>query len=139
MGEVEEATIESLIKEGQDVGRKVSLTRLSRNSAHSTIKSLSKAIASGDATTKDVEGMKPVFRLHPPRDPRDGGASREHTQSEGLWDSEERRSATWQLGCFEVIIWFREQTNSEAGADITAEERRQEEGQEKEEEGAMPA
>ena len=36
-------------------------------SEHSTVKSLSKAIASGDATTKDVEGMKPVFRLHPPR------------------------------------------------------------------------
>lgn len=36
-------------------------------SEHSTIKSLSKAIASGETTTKNVEGMKPVFRLHPPR------------------------------------------------------------------------
>ena len=36
-------------------------------SEFSTINALSKAIASGDARTNDVEGMKPVFRLHPPR------------------------------------------------------------------------
>jgi large subunit ribosomal protein L30 len=36
-------------------------------SKFSTIGALSKAIASGDARTSDVEGMKPVFRLHPPR------------------------------------------------------------------------
>ena len=48
-------------------GRSVTDSDIKEFSSHSTIKSLSKAIASGDATTKDVEGMKPVFRLHPPR------------------------------------------------------------------------
>ena len=33
----------------------------------SGIKQLSEAIASGEATMKDVEGLKPIFRLHPPR------------------------------------------------------------------------
>ena len=36
-------------------------------SEYSTIKALAKAIAAGDAKTNDVEELKPVFRLHPPR------------------------------------------------------------------------
>ena len=37
------------------------------NSDFKNIAGLSKAIAAGDATVKDVAGMKRVFRLHPPR------------------------------------------------------------------------
>ncbi len=68
-GEVGADTISNLIKErGRMVGdRQVTDSEVKSSSEHSTIKSLSKAIASGEATTKDVEGMKPVFRLHPPR------------------------------------------------------------------------
>tara|TARA_B100000676_G_C17954115_1_gene773750 strand:- start:417 stop:887 length:471 start_codon:yes stop_codon:yes gene_type:complete len=68
-GEVDAKTISSLIKErGRMVGDKpVTDTEVKSNSAHSSIDSLSKSIASGDATTKEVDGMKPVFRLHPPR------------------------------------------------------------------------
>ena len=68
-GEVDAKTIEKLIKErGRMSGNhQVTDSVVKSASEHSTIKSLSKAIASGEATTKDVEGMKPVFRLHPPR------------------------------------------------------------------------
>jgi|TARA_B100000959_G_scaffold175332_1_gene183579 large subunit ribosomal protein L30 len=68
-GEVDADTIGTLIKErGRMVGNhQVTDSVVKSASEHSTIKSLSKAIASGEATTKDVEGMKPVFRLHPPR------------------------------------------------------------------------
>jgi large subunit ribosomal protein L30 len=37
-----------------------------KNSKYTTVKALAKAIASGKATVKDVEGLKPVFRLTPP-------------------------------------------------------------------------
>tara|TARA_Y100000588_G_scaffold200546_1_gene214255 strand:+ start:11942 stop:12349 length:408 start_codon:yes stop_codon:yes gene_type:complete len=68
-GEVDADTIGTLIKErGRMTGDKpITDSEVKSSSDHSTIKSLSKAIASGEATTKDVEGMKPVFRLHPPR------------------------------------------------------------------------
>jgi len=68
-GDVEADMISTLIKErGRMIGnRQVTDSEIKSASEHSTIKSLSKAIASGEATTKDVEGMKPVFRLHPPR------------------------------------------------------------------------
>ena len=74
-GEVDADTIGSLIKErGRMIGDKpVTDSEVKSFSDHSTIKSLSKAIATGEATTKDVEGMKPVFRLHPPRGPKGWG------------------------------------------------------------------
>jgi len=68
-GEVDADTISTLITErGRMSGnRPITDSEIKSSSDHSNIKSLSKAIATGDATTKDVEGMKPVFRLHPPR------------------------------------------------------------------------
>ena len=74
-GEVEESTIESLIKERGKMsgGRPITDSDIKEFSPHPNIKSLSKAIATGEATTKDVEGMKPVFRLHPPRGSKGGG------------------------------------------------------------------
>ncbi|MBI88311.1 MAG: 50S ribosomal protein L30 [Euryarchaeota archaeon] len=68
-GEVDAETIATLIKErGRMVGDKpVTDSEVKSNSEHSSIKSLSNSIASGDSTTKEVDGMKPVFRLHPPR------------------------------------------------------------------------
>ena len=81
-GEVDADTITTLINErGRMSGDKqVTDAEVKSCSDHSTIKALSKAIASGDATTKDVEGMKPVFRLHPPRGPKGwGGIKRSFT------------------------------------------------------------
>ena len=40
---------------------------------YSTIKALAEAIASVEAKTGDVDGLKPVFRLHPPRGPKGWG------------------------------------------------------------------
>tara|TARA_B100000131_G_scaffold69749_1_gene66021 strand:- start:73 stop:543 length:471 start_codon:yes stop_codon:yes gene_type:complete len=74
-GEVGVETISNLIKErGKMVGdNPVTDAEVKSSSSHSSIDALSKAIASGEATTKDVEGMKPVFRLHPPRGPKGWG------------------------------------------------------------------
>jgi len=68
-GEVDADTVSNLISErGRMIGDKSITNKVVKSgSEYSTIKALSKAIASGDARTSDVEGMKPVFRLHPPR------------------------------------------------------------------------
>ena len=68
-GEVDSDTISNLISErGRMSGDKpVTNAVIKSGSEFSTIEALSKAIASGDARTSDVEGLKPVFRLHPPR------------------------------------------------------------------------
>jgi len=68
-GEVGADTVSELISQrGRMTGDKpITNTVIKSGSEFSTIDALSKAIASGDARTSDVEGMKPVFRLHPPR------------------------------------------------------------------------
>ena len=68
-GEVDADTVSNLISErGRMIGDKsINNKAVKSGSEFSTIKALSKAIASGDARTSDVKGMKPVFRLHPPR------------------------------------------------------------------------
>ncbi len=68
-GEVGADTISDLISQrGRMIGDKLITNAVIKSgSEFSTINALSKAIASGDARTNDVEGMKPVFRLHPPR------------------------------------------------------------------------
>ena len=81
-GEVDAATIATLISErGRLVGDKpVTTASVKAGSDFSTIKAVSKAIASGDAGTGDIDGMKPVFRLHPPRGPKGwGGIKRSFT------------------------------------------------------------
>ena len=45
---------------------------------HKTIAAFAKAIASGDATTKDMETLKRVFRLHPPRGNKGWGGVKRH-------------------------------------------------------------
>ncbi len=68
-GEVSEDTINTLLSErGRMSGDKLLTDEVvADNSEFADIGALAKAIASGDATVKDVEGMKRVFRLHPPR------------------------------------------------------------------------
>jgi large subunit ribosomal protein L30 len=38
-----------------------------KNSNHSSIKALAKGLVAGTASVNDVEGLKPVFRLTPPK------------------------------------------------------------------------
>lgn len=37
------------------------------NAGYSTVRKLVKAISSGEVSMRDIEGLKPLFRLHPPR------------------------------------------------------------------------
>ena len=53
---------------------------VAESSDYKNIKDLAKAITDGDATVKDVPGLKRVFRLHPPRGPKGwGGIKRTFT------------------------------------------------------------
>ncbi len=68
-GEVDADSIENLLKErGRMVGdNPVNDAAIKSGSEFKTVKSFAKALASGDASMKSVEGLKPVLRLHPPR------------------------------------------------------------------------
>lgn len=68
-GEIDEETMLALLaKRGRLPGnKKLSEEYLRKNSGFRTLKALAKAIADGKASTNDVEGLKPVFRLTPPK------------------------------------------------------------------------
>ncbi len=81
-GEVDSEIISNLIKQrGRMVGDKpVTDSVVKENSKFSTIDAFSKALVSGDASIKDVKGLKPVLRLHPPRGSKGwGGIKRSYT------------------------------------------------------------
>ncbi|MFX1560060.1 MAG: 50S ribosomal protein L30 [Promethearchaeota archaeon] len=67
-GEVSEEVVEKLLsKRGRLPGNnRLTDSYVKKNSKYSSIKALAKAIASGKAAIKDVEGLKPIFRLTPP-------------------------------------------------------------------------
>ncbi len=67
-GEPTEQVIDSLLrKRGRLPGNnRLTDSYVKKNSSHSSIKALAKAIASGKGKVSDVEGLKPVFRLTPP-------------------------------------------------------------------------
>jgi len=49
-------------------------------SNYNTVAAFAKAMAAGKATMKDVDGLKPIFRLHPPRGSKGwGGIKRAFT------------------------------------------------------------
>lgn len=68
-GEIDEKTTAMLLsKRGRLLGNKrLSDSYVKKNSSYNTVKALAKAITEGKATVGDVEGLKPVFRLTPPR------------------------------------------------------------------------
>jgi large subunit ribosomal protein L30 len=67
-GEPTEELIEKLLrKRGRLPGNgRLTDAYVKKNSSHSSIKALAKAIATGKGQVSDVEGLKPVFRLTPP-------------------------------------------------------------------------
>ena len=79
-GEVSAEASEGLIRDrGRLIGNKpVTDADVKDATAHKNIKAFAKAIASGDATTKDMETLKRVFRLHPPRGNKGWGGVKRH-------------------------------------------------------------
>jgi len=67
-GEPTEDLVEQLLKKRGRLPGNGRLTDayVKKNSSHSSIKALAKAIATGKGKVSDVEGLKPVFRLTPP-------------------------------------------------------------------------
>jgi large subunit ribosomal protein L30 len=81
-GEIDSDMISNLLKErGRMIGDKpVSDAVIKDNSKYSTIDAFAKALVSGEASMKDVDGLKPVLRLHPPRGSKGwGGIKRSYT------------------------------------------------------------
>jgi large subunit ribosomal protein L30 len=68
-GEVDAMTIETLLRtRGRVVGDTVLTDEyIKSNSTYSGITELAKALAGGELKLRDIPGVKPVLRLHPPR------------------------------------------------------------------------
>ena len=75
-GEIDEDTFtQLLVKRGRLSGnRKLTDAYVKKNSSFGSIKALAKAILAGEASMNDVEGLKPIFRLTPPRKGYEGKA-----------------------------------------------------------------
>ncbi len=64
----EDVIVKLLTKRGRLPGnKKLTDDYVKKNSKLSSIKALAKAIAGGKASVSDVEGLKPIFRLTPPK------------------------------------------------------------------------
>ncbi|MBD3387704.1 MAG: 50S ribosomal protein L30 [Candidatus Altiarchaeales archaeon] len=68
-GEADEKTTAKLLSERGKVegGKKLSDSHVKDNSSFTDIKSFAKAVSAGEAKLKDVKGLKPLFRLNPPK------------------------------------------------------------------------
>jgi large subunit ribosomal protein L30 len=79
-GEVSAEAIAGLIRDrGRLIGDKpVTDADVKAATDYKNIDAFAAAIASGDASTKDMETMKRVFRLHPPRGNKGWGGIKRH-------------------------------------------------------------
>ncbi len=68
-GEVDAATMETLLETRGRVVGDAPLTDeyVKANSSYASISELAKALAGGETKLRDIPGLKPVLRLHPPR------------------------------------------------------------------------
>ena len=81
-GDASSSTVESMLSNRGRMSGDKPLTDdiVAESSDYKNIKDFAKAITDGDATVKDVPGLKRVFRLHPPRGPKGwGGIKRTFT------------------------------------------------------------
>ena len=79
-GEISADAVAGLIRDrGRLMGDKpVTDAAVKEGSNYKNIDAFAKAIASGEATVKDLEAMKRVFRLHPPRGNKGWGGVKRH-------------------------------------------------------------
>ncbi len=68
-GEIDAETLAMLLRNrGRLVGNKpLTDEYIKEKTGYSSIEEFAKAVVEGKASLKDVPGLKPVFRLHPPR------------------------------------------------------------------------
>ncbi|MEE9540272.1 MAG: 50S ribosomal protein L30 [Candidatus Thorarchaeota archaeon] len=68
-GEIDADTAHMILaKRGRlSANRRLTDAYVKKNSSHSSIKALAKGLVAGTASVSDVEGLKPVFRLTPPK------------------------------------------------------------------------
>ncbi len=82
-GEVDATVLEKLlVKRGKATGNKsINDKYVTGNSKFSSLKKFTEALATSKASVGDVRGLKPVFRLHPPKG--GFGKKRKRSYSEG--------------------------------------------------------
>ncbi|HTY91121.1 MAG TPA: 50S ribosomal protein L30 [Methanocella sp.] len=68
-GPVDAATLTLILENrGRTVGgERLTDDYVAKNSSYKSIKEFAEALESGNATIKDLPGLNPVFRMHPPR------------------------------------------------------------------------
>lgn len=68
-GPADAKTLESMLTKRAEVlgGKPLTTEYLSKNSKYKSLSDFAGALAKGDATMTEVKGLKPLFRLHPPR------------------------------------------------------------------------
>jgi large subunit ribosomal protein L30 len=67
-GPIDTETVKSiLLKRGRLIGNKPFTEEYVKEVLKTTIDELAEKIAKGELKLKDIKGLKPVFRLHPPR------------------------------------------------------------------------
>jgi len=68
-GEVSNESLSLLLRHRGELARGVRVTDeyIEGNTDHGSIDEFSRAVLQGDARLRDVPGLSPVFRLHPPR------------------------------------------------------------------------
>ena len=67
-GEVDKATLTALVKKrGRIVGNKKLTAKFLKERKFATVAEFITAVYTGKADMRRIEGMKPLFRLHPPR------------------------------------------------------------------------
>jgi large subunit ribosomal protein L30 len=81
-GEISAETLEKLLtKKGRIAGNKpVNDKYVSSNSKFNSLKKFTEAVATSKASIEDLRGLKPVFRLHPPRGGFDGKKKRSYKE-----------------------------------------------------------
>jgi large subunit ribosomal protein L30 len=85
-GELSQETLATVLKTRAKVEGDKPLTDayVAEHSKYQTIDALAQAMASGEAGLKDVEGLKPVIRLNPPR--KGYGGNKRHYPMGALGD-----------------------------------------------------
>ncbi|MBC7109770.1 MAG: 50S ribosomal protein L30 [Archaeoglobi archaeon] len=68
-GEIDSETMELLLRRRGRLGggRRLTDEYVRNNTKYGSIKELAEAIVKGEISIKDIRGLIPVFRLHPPR------------------------------------------------------------------------
>ena len=97
-GEVGEEEVELILKNRGELagGKRLTDAYIKENSDFKSIKDFAKAFCKFEAELDDISGLKPFFRLHPPRKGH-GGIKRSFTQGGALGKRENMKDILYRM------------------------------------------